>query len=63
MRLTIKAKLAATFTIIVLMSAGAMFAAIQALASLDAAFNQPLNSNVKRIALAQEADARSLQVP
>ena len=62
MRLTIKAKLAATFTIIVLMSAGAMFAAIQALGSLDASFNQALNSNVKRIALAQEADARSLQV-
>jgi methyl-accepting chemotaxis protein len=62
MRLTIKAKLAATFTIIVLMSAGAMFAAIQALGSLDASFNQALNSNVKRIALAEEADARSLQV-
>jgi methyl-accepting chemotaxis protein len=62
MRLTIKAKLAATFTIIVLMSAGAMFAAIQALGSLDASFNQALSSNVKRIALAEDADARSLQV-
>jgi methyl-accepting chemotaxis protein len=62
MRLTIKAKLAATFAVVVLMSAGAMFAAIQALGNLDASFNEALNSNVKRIALAEDADARSLQV-
>src|SRR5689334_10938500 len=62
MRLTLKAKLAATFAAVVAMSAGGMYIGIQSLGSLDASFNQALNSNVKRIALAEDADARSLQV-
>jgi methyl-accepting chemotaxis protein len=62
MRLTIKAKLAATFAVVVLLSAGAMFAAIQALGSLDTSFNEALGTNVKRIALAEDADSRSLKV-
>jgi len=62
MRLTLKLKLTVTFAVIVAMSAGAMYLAIQALGSLDTSFNQALNSNVKRIALAEEADSRSLQV-
>src|SRR3569832_1704075 len=62
MRFTIKAKLAGTFVIVVLLAAGAMFAAIMALGNLDSSFNEALNSNVKRIALAEDVDNRSLQV-
>jgi methyl-accepting chemotaxis protein len=62
MRLTLKVKLAVTFALIVAISAGGMYLAIGALGSLDASFNEALNSNVKRIALAEDADARSLQV-
>ena len=62
MRLTIKAKLAGTFIVVVLLAAGAMFAAIMALGNLDASFNEALSSNVKRIALAEDVDNRSLQV-
>ena len=62
MRLTIKAKLAATFAVVVLMAAGAMFMAIQALGSLDSSFNDALNGNVKRIAIAEDTDSRSLEV-
>src|SRR3569833_425139 len=62
MRLTIKAKLAGTLVIVVLLAAGAMLAAIMALGNLDSSFNEALNSNVKRIALAEDVDNRSLQV-
>jgi methyl-accepting chemotaxis protein len=62
MRITIKAKLAATFAVVVLLAAGAMLVAIQNLGSLDSSFNTALNGNVKRIALAEDTDSRSLKV-
>ena len=62
MRITIKAKLAVTFAVVVLLAAGAMLVAIQDLGSLDSSFNNALNGNVKRIALAEDTDSRSLKV-
>jgi len=61
-RLTIKTKLAATFAVVVLLSAGGMLVAIQNLGSLDAAFNAAINGNVKRIAIAADTNARTLRI-
>jgi len=62
MRLTIKAKLAATFAVVVALSAGGMLLAIQNLGNLDASFNAAMNGNVKRIAIAADTNARTLRV-
>ena len=62
MRLTIKAKLAATFVVVVLLSAGGMLVAIQNLGSLDAAFNAAMDGNVQRIAIAADTNARTLRI-
>ncbi|MDB5541781.1 MAG: hypothetical protein JWQ89_3508 [Devosia sp.] len=62
MRLTLKAKLAATFAVIVAMSAGGMFLAIQSLGTLDASFNAAMNGNVKRIGLVNQISEQSLLV-
>jgi methyl-accepting chemotaxis protein len=62
MRLTIKAKLAATFAVVVALSAGGMFVAIQNLGNLDASFNAAMNGNVKRIAIAADTNARTLRI-
>jgi methyl-accepting chemotaxis protein len=60
MRLTLKVKLAATFAIVVAMSAGGMFLAIQNLGALDASFNQAMNGNVKRIGLTADISDQAL---
>ena len=62
MRFTIKAKLAATFAVVVALSAGGMFIAIQNLATLDASFTAAMDGNVKRISLADDINARTLRV-
>ena len=54
MRLTLKAKLAATFAVVVAMSAGGMYPAIQNLGALDESFNNAVNGNVKRLGLVQD---------
>ena len=55
MRLTIKVKLAATFIVVVAMSAAGIFLAIQNLGALDTSFNVALDGNVKRIGQDQSA--------
>jgi methyl-accepting chemotaxis protein len=61
-RLTIKTKLAATFAVVVALSAGGMFVAIQNLGNLDASFTAAMEGNVKRIAIAADTNARTLRV-
>jgi len=62
MRLTLKVKLSATFAVIVAMSAGGMFMAIQNLGALDTAFTTAINSNVARIQLTDDLNVRTLRV-
>ena len=52
MRLTLKFKLAATFVVIIAMSSAGMFFALNSLNSMDEAFNDAVNGNVKRIEMA-----------
>ena len=54
MRLTLKAKLGATFATIVAMSGISMFVAVQNLNSLDSELNKIVQGNVKRIEIANE---------
>ena len=49
MRITIKAKLAATFAVVIALSAVSMVVAMQNLGSLNSAFAGAMNGNVKRI--------------
>ena len=51
MRLTLKAKLAATFAVVV---AGGMYPAVQNLGALDESFDNAVNGNVKRLGLVQD---------
>ncbi|MBN9314792.1 MAG: methyl-accepting chemotaxis protein [Devosia sp.] len=62
MRLTIKAKLAATFGVVVAMSAGGMFVALQNLGAMNDSFNSTINGNVKRIELVTGMRQQSLLV-
>ena len=62
MRLTIKAKLTATFAVVVAMAAGGMLLANQDLASLDDSFNNAMNGPVKRISIAENIQKLSLEV-
>ena len=62
MRLTLKVKLGATFTTIVVLSGISMFVAIQNLNSLDTELNKIVEGNVKRIELANEMSAASFRV-
>jgi methyl-accepting chemotaxis protein len=62
MRLTLKVKLAATFVVVVAMSAGGMFLAIQNLGALDEAFNEAINGNVKRISLTADISDQALML-
>lgn len=62
MRLTIKAKLATTFAVIVAMSAGGMMLAIQNLGSLNDALNGIVAGNAQRIQIAADINARSLRI-
>lgn len=62
MRLTIKAKLAATFAVVVALSAGGMFMAIQNLSALNDELDQIVNGNAKRIEIASSINAHSLRI-
>lgn len=62
MRLTIKAKLATTFAVIVAMSAGGMFLAIQNLGTLNEALNGIVQGNAQRVQIASTINARSLRI-
>jgi len=62
MRITLKAKLAATFVVVIAMSAGSMFISLQNLEALDASFNTAMDGNVKRIALVSDMAEQSLLV-
>ena len=57
MRLTIKAKLAATFAVVVAMSAGSMFLAIQNLGSLNDSIEKIITGNAQRIQIAADINA------
>ena len=60
MRLTLKAKLAATFAVVVAMSAGSMFVSLQNLGALDTSFNAAMSGNFMRMGLVNEMAEQSL---
>ncbi|MDB5563284.1 MAG: uncharacterized protein JWN11_2702, partial [Hyphomicrobiales bacterium] len=62
MRLTLKVKLAATFIVVVAMSAGSIFLAIQNLGSLDDSFNTVMNGNVKHVAQTSAITEQALTI-
>ena len=62
MRLTIKAKLAATFAVVVALSAGGMFMAIQNLSALNDELDLIVNGNAQRIQIASSINAHSLRI-
>ena len=62
MRLTLKAKLGATFAVVVLLSAASMFIALQALGSLNESFSAAMDGNVQRIMIADDLSALTLEV-
>ena len=62
MRLTIKLKLAATFILVVAMSAVSMFIALQNLGGLDASFNSAMDGGVARLLLADNIQSDVLQL-
>ncbi len=62
MRITIKAKLAATFAAIILLSGLSMFIALQNLGALNDSFSAALNGNVKRIEMADDVEVATLKV-
>ena len=62
MRLTLKVKLAATFAVVVAMSAGSMYLAIQNLGNLDASFNEAMDGGVARLLLADDIQSDTLEL-
>ncbi|MGB3336883.1 MAG: methyl-accepting chemotaxis protein [Devosia sp.] len=62
MRLTIKVKLAATFAVVIILSAISMVVALQNLGSLNNSFGIAMNENVKRIQLVADMEAATLEV-
>ena len=62
MRLTIKAKLIATFVVVIVLSATGMFFALQNLGALNDSFSTAMNGNFKRIQLASDLEAATLAV-
>lgn len=62
MRLTIKAKLATTFVVVVAMSAVGMFMGIQNLGSLNDSLDNIVQGNVQRVQIANDINARTLRV-
>ncbi|KQX35240.1 chemotaxis protein [Devosia sp. Root436] len=62
MRLTIKVKLAATFAVVIVLSAISMVVALQNLGSLNNSFGIAMNENVKRIQLAADLEVATLEV-
>jgi methyl-accepting chemotaxis protein len=62
MRLTLKVKLAATFAVVVAMSAGSMYLAIQNLATLNNSLSDVIHGNVKRISTINAINDQALLV-
>ncbi len=62
MRLTIKAKLTATFAVVILLSAVSMVVALQNLGSLNNSFATAMGEGVKRIQLAADLEKATLEV-
>ena len=62
MRLTLKVKLAATFAVVVALSAGSMFIAIQDLGSLNNSFNDTMDGGVARLFLADDIQSDTLEL-
>ncbi|QDZ13069.1 methyl-accepting chemotaxis protein [Devosia ginsengisoli] len=62
MRLTIKVKLAATFAVVIVLSAISMVIALQNLGSLNNSFATAMGENVKRIQLAADLEVATLEV-
>jgi methyl-accepting chemotaxis protein len=62
MRLTLKAKLGATFATVVALSGISMFIAIQNLGSLNDQLNGIVSGNVQRISLASDINASTLRI-
>ncbi|EPC00491.1 hypothetical protein L861_06000 [Litchfieldella anticariensis FP35 = DSM 16096] len=62
MRLTLKAKLGATFATIVLLAGAGMFFGINKLGQLNETFNETLNENVERVQLINRLDAEAVRI-
>jgi methyl-accepting chemotaxis protein len=62
MRLTIKVKLAATFAVVVALSAVSMFIALQNLGNLNGSFNEAMDGGVARMLLANDIQSDVLQL-
>ncbi len=62
MRITIKAKLAATFIVIIALSAVSMVVALQNLGALNDAFAGAMDGNVKRIQMATDLEVATLEL-
>ena len=62
MRITIKAKLAATFAVVIALSGVSMVVAMQNLGSLNSAFAGAMDGNVKRIQMANDLEVATLEV-
>jgi methyl-accepting chemotaxis protein len=62
MRLTIKVKLAATFAVVVALSALSMFIALQNLGNLNGSFNEAMDGGVARMLLANDVQRDVLEL-
>ena len=62
MRLTIKVKLAATFVVVVALSAVSMAVALQNLGSLNGSFNEAMDGGVARMLLVDDIQSDTLQL-
>jgi methyl-accepting chemotaxis protein len=62
MRLTIKVKLAATFAVVVALSAVSMFIALQNLGNLNGSFNEAMDGGVARMLLADDIQTDVLEL-
>jgi methyl-accepting chemotaxis protein len=62
MRLTIKLKLAATFAVVIVVSAISMFIALQNLGSLDQSFNTAMDESVAKVLMAEAIDTATLEL-
>ncbi|HVW93347.1 MAG TPA: methyl-accepting chemotaxis protein [Devosia sp.] len=62
MRFTIKLKLAAAFTVVILLSVVSLFIALQNLGSLDASFDAAMDGGVARLSLADDIQSDTLEL-
>ena len=62
MRFTIKVKLAATFAVVILLSAVSMFIALENLGSLNDSFNKAMDEGVARLLLADDIQSDTLDL-